>query len=470
MNALINGKFIESDKLFNVINPYNGEIIDTVPLLNKKDVKIAIESANNAKKSLNEMSALKISQKLYDAYESLKDEKKSIAKLITKETGKPINDSNFEMTRSIESLKLASEEAKRIYGESIPLDAGLGGKGFFAFTQKVPLGLVVCITPFNYPVNLAIHKIGPAIAAKNTVILKPSLQAPLSALKLAEIINDQFPPGVINTVTGLSSEIGEELIINDNINKISFTGSVAIGKYIASKAGMKKLSLELGGNDPLIVLKDADIDKAVKAAISGSYLYSGQVCMGVKRIILDNSIAEAFISKFVQKSEKLIMGDPMNSKTDIGPLINENAAISVEKAIKKACDSGAKLLTGGDRNKNFINPTVLDKITPDMDIVVNETFGPVSPIIRCDGVQEAIAIANSSDFGLQTGVFTENIHDALKCANEIEAGSVMINKQPTFRTDNMPFGGFKSSGIGKEGIKYAVEAMTKEKLIALNLR
>ena len=470
MKMLINGKHEDKKEIFNVINPYTNETVDTVPIANSDNVKKAISAANTAKKEIQEWSSRKVSEGLYCAYESLRAEQKKIAKIITEESGKPIKDSLMEMARSVETLKFAAEEAKRIYGETVPLDAGLGGKGFFAFTQKVPLGVVVAITPFNYPVNLAIHKIAPAIAAKNTTILKPSLQAPLAAMKLAEIIDAEFPNGVINTVTGHGSEIGDELTVNMDIDKISFTGSVATGLLISNRAGMKKITLELGGNDPLIVLDDADIEKAVKAAVLGSYLYSGQVCMAVKRIILDEKITDEFIDLFVKETGKLKIGNPMDSKTDIGPLINENAAKMVEKSVVNACKNGAKILTGGNREDNFYEPTILDNITSDMDIVVNETFGPVSPIIKVNGVEEAIATANNSEFGLQAGVFTESMANGLKCANEIEAGSVFINKQSTFRTDNMPFGGFKMSGIGKEGIKYGVEDMTKIKLIGLNLR
>jgi lactaldehyde dehydrogenase len=470
MKMLINGKFEEKEETFNVINPYNQKIVDNVPIADRGDVKKAIDSACRAKKSLQEMSARKVSEKLYNSYENLKKEQKSLAKLISQETGKPIKDSLGEMARSVETLKFAAEESKRIYGETVPLDAGLGGKGFFAFTQKIPLGVVAAITPFNYPVNLAIHKIAPGIAAKNTTILKPSLQAPLAALRLAEIINEEFPKGVINTVTGYGGEIGDELVVNNEIDKISFTGSVATGLFISNRAGMKKITLELGGNDPLLILKDANIEKAVDGAMLGSYLYSGQVCMAVKRIILDNSIANDFIDLFIEKTEKLKIGDPMNPKTDIGPLIDENAAKNVEQSVVQSFKEGVKLLSGGNRNGNFFEPTVLDDVREDMAIVKNETFGPVSPIIRVNGVYEAIAVANNSEYGLQAGVFTENIRDALKCADGIEAGSVFINKQSTFRTDNMPFGGFKLSGIGKEGVKYAVEDMTRTKLIGMNLR
>jgi lactaldehyde dehydrogenase len=239
---------------------------------------------------------------------------------------------------------------------------------------------------------------------------------------------------------------------------------------IKHRAGMKKVSLELGGNDPLIVLKDANIEKAVKGAVAGSYLYSGQVCMGVKRIIIDNEISDEFLDLFVKETKKLKIGDPMKIETDIGPLIDEKSAKIVENRVQSAVKNGANLVYGGKRSGNFFQPTILDDVREDMEVVVNETFGPVSPIIKVNGIDEAIKVANNTKFGLQSGVFTENIHNSLKCANEIETGTVFINKQSTFRTDNMPFGGFKLSGIGKEGVKYAVEDMSKTKLIAINLR
>ena len=467
---LINGEFVDKEEVFNVVNPYNNEIVDTIPVGNRKDAKLAIIAANKAKKELTSWSSRKVSEGLYSAYESLKKEQKKIAKILTAESGKPIKDSLVEMMRSVDTLKFAAEESKRIYGETVPLDAGINGKGFFAFTQKIPLGVVGAITPFNYPVNLSLHKIAPAIAAKNTVIMKPPIQAPLAAMKVAEIIASQFPNGVVNTVTGSGSEVGDELVVNEGIDKISFTGGVPTGLSISSRAGMKKITLELGGNDPLLVLGDADIGKAVNAAVLGSYLYSGQVCMAVKRIIVDEKIADEFIDLFVKETEKLKIGDPMDPKTDMGPLIDEDAAKAVEQSVVNSSKKGAKILTGGNREGAFFEPTVLDNITLDMDVVVNEIFGPVSPIIRVNGVEESIAVANDSEFGLQAGVFTESIRNGLKCANEIEAGSVFINKQSTFRTDNMPFGGFKMSGMGKEGVKYAVEDMTKTKLIGLNLR
>lgn len=470
MDMLIDGEYVNDMDREDVINPYTGEVIDTVPISHLNNVDKAIEASNNAKKFLQEMSAFKISNKLFNVCDKLKENRDDFAELLTKEVGKPINESYVELDRSVETLKLAAEEAKRIYGESVPLDAGLNGKGFFAFTQKLPLGVVAAITPFNYPLNLTIHKIAPAIAAKNTVIIKPPTNAPLTVMKFAELVNEEFPDGVINVITGYGSEVGDALVASDKIDKISFTGSVLTGLLIAQRAGMKKVTLELGGNDPLVVLDDANVDAAVKGVINGAYLNAGQVCMGVKRIIVQEGIYNKFKTRLVEETSKIKIGNPMDKSTQLGTLISEKAAMQVEETVNNAVNAGAEILTGGKRNGAFYEATVIDKVTPDMDLVVNETFGPVAPLIKVKTVDEAIQIANATEYGLQAGVFTENYKNAMRCANEIEAGTVFINKQSTFRTDNMPFGGFKNSGCGKEGIKYAVEEMTKTKLIGLNLR
>jgi lactaldehyde dehydrogenase len=467
MKMLINGEKIEKKENFSVENPFNHEIIDTVPLGDVEDAKNAINSANKAKKAMQEISSRKLSRILYDVYEELRKKSNELAELICKETGKPIVNSREEMERSLQTLLFAAEESKQLRGETVPMDAAIGGKSVFGFTVQIPLGVVAAITPFNYPVNLAIHKLAPALAAKNTVVFKPSAKAPLAALKLAEILANNLPIGAVNTLTGPSGIIGNELITSSQINKISFTGSVPTGLSIVKKAGMKKLTLELGGNDPLVVMDDADLDTAVVAAAKGSYLYSGQVCIAIKRIILHKKIADQFLDQLVDETLKLRMGDPMDPKTDIGPLIDENAASKVENVVLDAVNEGAEVLCGGKRDGNFYQATVLDQVDPNMNVVQEETFGPVSPIIRVKDLEEAIKIANNTRYGLQAGVFTRSIKNAKRAARGIEAGTVLINKQPTFRTDNMPFGGFKMSGMGKEGVKYALKDMTRTKLIII---
>lgn len=469
MEMLINSKHISTEERMEVTNPYDNSIVDTIPVADEKIVHDAIKSAKNSKYKMTNLSSREIYYRLTEACTELKEQKEDIAKIITKETGKPINGSLYELDRSIETLMFAAEESKRVYGENVPIDAGLGGEGVMAFTKKIPLGVVAAITPFNYPVNLAIHKLAPALAARNTVILKPSKEAPLSGLMLAEILANHFPEGVINTLTGSGKLIGDLLVTNDDINKISFTGSVPIGTHIAKNAGMKKLTLELGGNDPTIVLKDADIEKAVSDIVNGAYLFSGQVCMGVKRVIVERDIIDEFTENLVKQTGKLKVGNPMNKDTDIGPLINTKAVEHVNEVVNDAVSNGANVEIGAKVKNNFYWPTVLTGIKEDMKIVSNETFGPIAPIIEAQDIDEAINIANNSKYGLNAGVFTQNIHNALKCVNSIESGSVFVNKASTFRTDNMPFGGFKNSGMGKEGIKYAVEDMCKTKLIGFNL-
>lgn len=465
---LINGKLIEKPDQIDIINPFNNKIIDTVPHGNREDAKNAIEAAINVSKILKNVSSRETSENLYEICGEIKKNSKIFAKLITIDCGKPIKESKEEVKRSIQTTLLSAEESKRIYGETIPLDACIGGENLVGFTSRIPLGVIGAITPFNYPLNLVIHKIMPAIAAKNAVVLKPSIQAPLAALKLAELMNMYLDPGVINTVTGFGKEVGDEIVRNEGVDKISFTGSVETGLNISKNAGMKKLTLELGGNDPLIILDDADIEKGVDAAVRGSYIYAGQVCIGVKRIILDKKIADEFTDKFVKATRKLKVGDPLNDETDIGPLIDERAAVTIEKKVNSAINDGAELLCGGKRKGTFYTPTVLNNVDPNMEIVQKETFGPIAPLINVDGIEEAIDAANNTNYGLQAGIFTNDINKALKAAKSIEAGSVIINKQSTYRADNMPFGGCKMSGMGKEGVKYALEDMTKTKLVVIN--
>jgi lactaldehyde dehydrogenase len=470
MDMLIGGKYVTGDDRVDVVNPFNGEVIDTVPIAHRQIAQMAIDEANYAKESLIEMSAFKVSNKLFNVVRKLEEKREEFARLLALEVGKPIREALVEVDRSIETLRLSAEEAKRIYGESVPLDAGLNGKGFFAFTQKLPLGVVAAITPFNYPLNLTIHKIAPAIACKNTVIVKPPTEAPLTVMKFCDLLNEEFPDGVVNVVTGYGSEVGDYLVCSSEVDKISFTGSVTTGMMISQKAGMKKVTLELGGNDPVVILNDADVDKAVRGVINGAFLNAGQVCMGVKRLIVEEGIADEFADKLVGKTEKLVMGNPLSEDTTLGTLISEKAAMQVEQTVNNAVESGAKILTGGVRDGAFYSATVIDNVTREMDLVVRETFGPIAPIIRVKDLNEAIEVANDTEYGLQAGVFTSDYSSAMRCAQEIEAGTVFVNKQSTFRTDNMPFGGFKNSGVGKEGIKYAVDEMTKTKLIGLNLR
>jgi len=466
MNMLINGIPVNKTDKFDVKNPVDNSIIDSVPLGNLKDVRGAILAANQARKVMGSLSSRSISSLLYEIHQDLAGKQDEFAQSITMETGKTIRDSKIEMERSLDTILLSAEESKRIYGETVPIDAGLGGENSLGFTVRVPVGVVCAITPFNYPVNLALHKIGPALAAKNTVIFKPSSKAPLTALQLVELMDSHLPDGAVNSLTGNGKLIGDELVKSPEVDKISFTGSVNTGISIARNVAMKKLTLELGGNDPLIVLEDADIDDALVAALNGCYLNAGQVCIAVKRVIVADVVADEFTDKLTKLTNNLQVGDPLNPKTDIGPLIDVEAAAWVEKIVEDALSNGAELMCGGKRDGAFYEPTVLDNVTPKMKLVEDETFGPVAPIIRVKDADEAFKTANDTKFGLQAGVFTESIDNTKKAIRTLDAGTVLINRS-AFRTDNMPFSGFKISGLGREGVKYAVQDMTREKLIIM---
>ena len=465
MKMLICGEWVDTKRKIEVANPFNQELIDTVPVATIEHVRDAIAAAEEYDFNLTAWKRYEI---LNTFCQLLNEHKDEFIQLISKESGKPIKESIIEVERSYQTFLISSEEAKRINGEIIPVDALRGMPEKMGLVIKEPIGVVVAITPFNYPLALVAHKIGPAIAANNPVILKPSSLTPLTAIKMAELLLEAgLPKKMLHVVTGDSREIGDELTLNPVVQKITFTGSVPVGKAICKKIGMKKVSMELGGNDPLIILKDADIEEAVPCAVNGAFGNNGQRCTSVKRIIIQDSIADQFIRLFVKKTKELIVGNQMDSSTDIGPLITEKAAIKIEDAVNNAISNGAKLLCGSKREGTIYWPTVLDHVDPVCPIVTEETFGPVAPFIRVKSFDEAINVANCTNYGLQSGIFTNNLKKAIEAAKRIQAGAVIINNVPGFRADHLPFGGVKDSGIGREGIKYAIDEMTRLKTVVL---
>ena len=465
MKMLINGEWLDKKDKIDIVNPYTNEVVDTVPSAEVVDVKKALKSAKSYK---NELSAYERYMLLFDVAQKIKESEKEIAELITKESGKPINESLGEIKRSYQTFLLSAEEAKRINGEAIPIDVAEGLPKKTAITVREPLGLVVAITPFNYPLNLVAHKVGPAIAAGNSVVLKPSTETPLTAIRLVEIFLEcGAPKNMLNLITGKSSIIGDALVDDSAIDKITFTGSTNAGNKICECSGMVRKSMELGGNDPLIILGDCDIGAAVGVATVGAFGNNGQRCTSIKRIIIEDNIADKFITAFVKESKKWKTGDPMNEDTKIGPIINEKSIVEIEKAVDDAVANGAKLLLGGKRDGNFYPATIVDNVKGDMNLVKHETFGPVAPIIRVKDIDEAIKIANSRIYGLQSGVMTKDIDKAMFIAEKLQVGAVMINEGPGFRAEHIPFGGVKQSGLGREGVKYAIAEMTKIKTIVL---
>jgi lactaldehyde dehydrogenase len=463
--VLINGEFYTAKEKIDVYNPYTSELIGSVSKCTKKDVEKAVDSARNAQKKFKDLTPYERYELLFSIYEKIKKNKKTLSELITKENGKTIRESRFEIDRSLQTILFSAEESKRIEGERLSTDVTPVLTKKQALTMYEPVGVVAAICPYNYPLNLMVHKVAPAIAAGNTVVVKPSSETPLTAYEFGRIcIELGIPPGVVNIVSGPGKTVGTALI-QSNVNMVSFTGSVSVGRAISKNVCMKKTSLELGGNGPLIIMDDADIEAIIDIAVDGSFGTAGQRCTSVKRILLHDRIADAFLPKFKDATEKLVVGDPMNEKTDIGPVIDERAAIEIENRVNDSVSKGAKLITGGKRKKSLYWPTILENVPRDTKLVCTETFGPVAPIIHFNSLEEAVEIANETQYGLQAGFFSDSLKNIKYAIKNIETGALVVNGPPGFRIESLPFGGVKNSGIGREGVKYAIREMTEIKTV-----
>lgn len=456
---------ITDKRILEIRNPYSNDLISTISCATRNEVLDSIALADSYDFRLTAWQRYEI---LTNFCLQLKKRAREISLLISKESGKTLTDSNVEVNRALQAFLLSAEEAKRINGEVLPVDAVAGMEKGIAMVLREPIGIVCAITPFNFPLNLVAHKAAPALAANNPVIIKPSESTPLTALTMQEMLLVAGAPAeMIQVLVGDPVEISNVLVTDERVKKVSFTGSAEVGKSLCRLAGMKSICMELGGNDPMIILKDADLDAALPAAIDGAFGTNGQRCTSVKRFIIEQPIADQFINRFVEEAGKLKVGNQLDPETYIGPLINSEAARSIEHRIKKAVKAGAQLLHGGKRDGALLWPTVLDHVTMSNPIVAVETFGPVAPFIRVNSFDEAISTANDTGYGLQSGIFTNNMELAKSAMTRIQAGAVMINKAPGFRAEHLPFGGIKDSGLGKEGIKYAVDSMTRQKTIVL---
>ena len=393
-----------------------------------------------------------------------------LAQTITLEEGKILAEATMEASRAAEIIALSAEEAKRLSGEVVPLEGGPGVKGKFGFTIRVPCGIVVGISPFNFPLHLVCHKIGPALASGNAIILKPATDTPLSALKLVELFLEAgTPPEAIQCITGAGSEIGDALCSDNRVRKITFTGSREVGEHICHTAGLKRVTMELGSNSPLIIMPDADLEKVAKAAAASGYSNAGQVCISTQRILAHQKIYGDFLDAFKEQVEDISTGNPIEASTKMGPMIRENDAIRVNQWVEEAVNEGAELITGGGRDGQVHAPTLLSNVKPEMKISSDEVFGPVVGVTSVDNIDDAIALANDTDYGLSAAIFTQNINWAMKFAREVDSGNLMVNWGTQWRADLMPYGGLKSSGMGKEGPKYAVEEMSELKMVILHL-
>ena len=465
LKNLIAGEWVDSDKKIEVRNPYSNEVVGTVPHMSLDQVKKAIDALYNCETTLT---AHQRSEILFKSADEIKARKSELSYGISAESGMSLKDSAKEVDRGVGLMKVAAEEAKRIYGEQLPSDVDSAGRDKIIMGMRFPVGVVSAIVPFNRPMNQVVVKVAPAIAAGNRVIVKPTERTPMSAIRyIGILLNNGLPADMISVVTGKSSEIGDELVSSRKIDMVTFTGSTDVGRKLTNMAGIKKLTMELGGNDPLIVLEDGDLDLAASLVVAGAYGNAGQACRGVKRILVVDSVADAFAEKLTAASKKLKCGDPFAPGIDIGTVIDEKAAEGIEQAVEEAVKQGAKVLCGHTRDGALYPPTVLDHVKADSDMVIDETFGPVAPIIRVKDVKEAVKIANSTEFGLQSGVVTNNLEAIRYCINNLKVGAVNINEGPHFDMPNIPFGGVKQSGIGREGIRYAMQEMTYVKTVVM---
>ncbi|NHM32058.1 aldehyde dehydrogenase family protein [Bacillus sp. C11] len=473
IGSLINGKEYKGNgrDLYEVHNPYNGELVGSVDFATEEDLFLAIETAQQVfEQTMKRMPAHQRSTILRKSADLLESCGVEFSQLLCQEAGKPIRDAHGEVGRAVQVLRFASEEAKRNDGELIKMDSAVGGEGRIGFAKRIPVGVVAAITPFNFPLNLVLHKLATAIAAGCSVVLKPAEKTPLSAMKLVQLMEEAgLPAGAVNVVNGFGANLVPKLVTHRHVKKVTFTGSGPVGYKIKEMAGNRKVTLELGSNSPNIVFPDADLDAAVAGMVKGGFSFAGQACISVQRIYVHESVFGKFLDQLVPLVKNLKAGDPAMDTTDVGPLITEDAAIRAESWIQEAVSQGAKVLAGGQRQGALLEPTVLVDVQPSMKVVCQEVFAPLVSVIPFETEEEVIAAANNSDFGLQAGVFTSDINRAFRFFEELETGGVWINEISTVRQDNYPYGGVKLSGIGREGVASAISEMTEIKFMGIKL-
>jgi len=466
LSCRVAGKPTDSGPLLEVRSPFSGELVGTVTTVGRAEAEAAIAAATSFTATPSKYQRAEILEKTRIALEARRDE---FARIITSEAGLALREARYEVGRTVDVLRFAAMEALRDDGQIFSCDVSAQGKPRKIFTTREPLRCAVAITPFNHPLNQVAHKLGPAIAAGTPIILKPSEKTPLVALRFAELLHESGLPGpMLSVLLGPTHEVAEILVRHPDVEVVAFTGSVPVGKKIAATAGYKKLVLELGGNDPLIILEDADLDLAVTLAAEGSYRNSGQRCTAVKRILVHEAIAPEFTRRLVAKTAEYLCDDPMLESTRVGTVIDEASAIYLETVVKEAAAAGARVLTGGQRRGALLQPTVIDQVPRDCRMVVCESFGPLAPIITIRDLDDALTLANSTAYGLSSGVVTNNMQAALKAIRTLRCGTVNINEVPGFRIESSPFGGVKDSGLGiKEGVIEAMKGYSYVKTFSL---
>jgi acyl-CoA reductase-like NAD-dependent aldehyde dehydrogenase len=467
---LINGQWKESPHVREIKSPYDHSVVGKVHFAASNQVEEALAAADNAFGKTRQLSSLDRALILEKISVEIKERKEELARSITLQSGKVIRDARAEVDRAAMTFDIASEEAKRMGGELIPLDLSAATAKRWGLVRRFPIGVVTAITPFNFPLNLVAHKVAPALAAGNTIVLRPASQVPITSILLGEIIQEtDYPHGGFNVLPAGYKE-SEILLTDDVVKKVTFTGSPAVGWELKKKAYQKKVTLELGGNAAVIVEPDADLEFALPRIVTGSFSYSGQICISIQRIFLHESIYDRFMADFITRARKLRMGDPMDEGTDIGPMITLEAAKQTEEWIAESVGMGARIACGGKRDKAMFEPTILENVIPDLRISWLEAFAPVVVVYPYQDFAKALEAVNYSIYGLQAGVFTNDLKKAFEAYETLDVGGVIVNDIPTFRIDHMPYGGVKQSGFGREGIRYAIEEMTELKLMALNLK
>lgn len=469
-NLWIAGKFIETSNYYDLSSPYSGEKIAEVSAAEREHVTQAISAAEFAFTEWREYPAYRRAEIIEKLVALLKEQREQCARIIAQEVAKPIKTARAEVDRTIMTYQFAAQEARRIHGETIPLDAAPGGENRVTYTVREPIGVIAAITPFNFPMNLVAHKVGPALAAGNTVVLKPASQTPLSAYKIAELFHEAgLPAGVLNVVTGSGKTLGDLLMKDHRVSMVTFTGSPEVGRYIRENAGLKRVTLELGSNSALVVDEGTNIENIISRVVTGAFSFQGQVCISIQRIFVHQSIYQAFVDAFIQETEKLVIGDPLDENTDLSAMISKSDVTRASSWIEEAVNNGAKLVLGGMEENGVLKPSILLNVPPTEKISCQEAFAPVVHVNSFENFTEALELVNQSDYGLQAGVYTSNLQHAFQAVKSLHVGGVMINDIPTFRVDHMPYGGVKMSGMGREGIKYAIEEMTELKLVSFKL-
>jgi len=467
---LIGGEWREGVERREIRSPFSGEVVSSLWIAGEREVEDAIASAVEGFEEMRRMPSWRRAEALLNLRDGMAERREEFARSIALEAGKPITDARTEVNRGVNVLTLAAEEAKRIGGEVMPLDLMPQSDGRFGMTMRFPLGPIVGISPYNFPLNLGLHKVGPALACGSAIVWKPSLLTPGAALLFGELVRESgLPPGAVNIVTPPDA-LAERLVTDPRVRMVSFTGSAHVGWSLRSKAGNKKVALELGGNAAVLVGGDADLDYAVQRCVTGAFSYAGQVCISVQRILIEEPMYDAFLERLLPTVAALRVGDPLLPETQVGPMVSQKEADRVESWIQEAVAGGAKLLAGGERNGLMFVPVVLTHVAPEMKLSCMEAFGPVvtvEPFTKWDAALDSV---NRSVFGLQAGIFTRDFPRIFQTFKNLDVGALIVNDVPTYRMDSMPYGGVKESGLGREGIRYAIEEMTEIRLMAVNLR